>query len=92
MSIENPFFVDPPYKDPQTVSEIAQNDIAEIHNLAEAGEISVEEAKDRMDAVEKMRVEVGDGWFDRYGPPPPELDYLWEGDERYWERPRPAAD
>lgn len=40
-----PFFVDPPHKDPATIPEIAENDIAAIHNLAEAGEISATEAK-----------------------------------------------
>lgn len=40
-----------------------------------------------MDRVEKTRIAVGDGWFDRYGPPPEELQDLYEGDERYWEIP-----
>lgn len=86
MGIENPFLVDSPFRDPATIDEIAQNDIVEIHNQAELGLISRSDAKDQMDEVEKARVAVGEGWFDRYGPPPPELDYLYEGEDRYWEK------
>jgi hypothetical protein len=87
MTIENPFFADKPFADPQTIDEIAQNDIVDIHNAAEAGAISNIQAKDQMDTVEQTRISVGEGWFDRYGPPPPELDFLYEGTDRYWEVP-----
>ncbi len=88
MGIEGgkPFIVEPFYKDPSTIPEMASNMIVQIHNSTELGEISAVEAQERMDKVEEMRIAVGDGWFDRYGPPPPELDHLFVGEDRYWER------
>jgi len=77
--------VDLPYDDPQTIAEMAQNDKTALHNAAETGLISDAEAKDAIDEVEQTNILNGDGWFDRYGPPPVELQYLYDGQERYWE-------
>jgi len=85
MTIENPFYVDPPYKDPNTIGEMAANAQVDIHNRAEAGAITGDEAYLQMHALDESLVRAGDGWFDRYGPPPPELDFLYEGEERYWD-------
>ena len=83
-----PLILEPIHKDPQTIDEITQNEIVTIHNEREAGLITALEAKERMDAIEQVRIGVGEGWFDIYGPPSPELDHLFEEEDRYWERDR----
>lgn len=61
---------------------MADDSVTDIFNQAQAGVISWVEAKERMDKIETMRTEAGDGWFDRYGPLSPELEDLFEGDQR----------
>lgn len=82
MSFESkpPFFADKPFANPTDISELAQNAISELFNQAQAGLIPWSEAKVEMDALETVRSEVGDDWFDRYGPRDPEFDCLFEDD------------
>ena len=70
MEPEPPYIVDLPYDAPQTPSEHVENAMAVLHNKAELGEITSEEASDAMHELDAMRAEWGDGWEDRYGPLP----------------------
>ena len=70
MEPEPPKIMDAPYPDPQTPSEYVANAAAVISNKAELGEISEMEASLELQKLEDMRSEWGDGWHDRYGPPP----------------------
>ena len=84
MAPEPPHFVDTPYPDAQTIYEITQNEIIVVYNAAELGLTSAMDASAAIDQIEKVRILAGDGWFDRYGPPPDELLYLYTPEERYW--------
>ena len=77
-----PFFPEPLHSDLRTVSEIADDSITDIFIQAQTGVISWVEAKGRMDEIEAMRTGAGDSWFDRYGRLSPELEDLFEGDQR----------
>jgi hypothetical protein len=81
------FIVDLPYDNPETVEELAANDKARIHNMIELGTVTQEEGCELLDAVEKMSIGVGDGWFDRYGVPSAELADIYPEAEKYWEKP-----
>ena len=70
MDPEPPFVVDLPYSDPKMPSEFVANAMATIHNQAELGKITNQEAYDRIHELDDMRAEWGDGWIDRYGPLP----------------------
>jgi hypothetical protein len=63
----------PFFKDPDTISEMAANEKAEIFNAMRAGFIPATVARTEMDTVEQLQEKAGDGWFERYGSPPPEL-------------------
>ncbi len=87
LDAEPPFVAGLPFEDPKTIEEQAENDRVRIHNLTELGLITMAESQELIAAVEGLLIGVGEGFFDRYGPPPAELDYLYEGDDRYWEKP-----
>ena len=70
---EPPHVVKAPFADPSTPSEMYANAAATIHNQAELGEISTDEAYERLHALDAERAEFGDGWQDRYGESPEEL-------------------
>jgi len=78
MSSPEEIFAQPFHEDPQTVSEYLQNEAADTFNNMRAGFMPVAFAKQHMDAIEDMLTANGNGWFDRYGPPPPELADLYE--------------
>lgn len=70
MEPEPPQVYDLPYLDPQTPAELAANAVVVLHNRAEIGDISDEEAYMGVHAIGDTEAEMGDGWHDRYGPPP----------------------
>ena len=58
-----------PFADPATIDEQIQNAVVVIHNRAELGEISSEDASELLWGLDATREEYGDGWASRYGVP-----------------------
>lgn len=69
---------EPSFEGLDTIGEIAAYDTVEVRRDLELGRIDISVAKARVDALEELREAAGDGWFDRHGPPPPELAHLYE--------------
>ena len=70
MDPEPPKIWELPHDDPTTPSEFYENAVVVIHNRAELGEITTQEAYDLLHEMEDERAAMGDGWEDRYGPAP----------------------
>jgi lysyl-tRNA synthetase class I len=61
------------YEDPANIAQMAANEKAQIFNAMRAGIIPATVAKEEMDQIERLQEDAGNGWFNRYGPPPVEL-------------------
>ena len=70
LDYQPPVIIDSPYANPTTPDELAANSVAVLHNRAELGEITDEEASKLMREIDSTRAEWGNGWADRYGPLP----------------------
>jgi hypothetical protein len=73
---EKSIFVEQLHEDPSTISDLAENGVAELFNQAQVGTISWVEAKDKMDEIENAREASDSGWYDRYGPRDQAFDFL----------------